>query len=139
MSDMPEWRQRWNQRYRTKEGNYSGHPTPLVIDAATRMQPGKALDLACGTGRNALWLAAHGWEVTAVDGSDVAIEILNAAASDQGLPIRCVRADLESGEYEIQPAAWDLVVMSYYLQTELFQPAFEGLRPGGALVIIVNL
>ena len=86
-----------------------------------------------------MWLAAHGWNVTAVDGSDVAIEILESEASHRGLPLRVIRADLEMGEYPIQGAQWDLVVMSYYLQTSLFEPAFEGLRPGGALVIIVNL
>src|SRR5437764_205384 len=62
--------------------------------------------------RDSLWLAAQGWNVTAVDGSDAAIEILNSRASRRGLRIRCFRADLESGGYDIQPAQWDLVVIS---------------------------
>ena len=51
-------------------------PHPLLVEAASKLTPGRALDLACGTGRNALWLAQHGWDVTAVDASPTAIETL---------------------------------------------------------------
>src|SRR6476469_2243459 len=62
----------WDERDRTTETEAT--PAPLLIRTASGLTAGSALDLACGTGRNALWLAGRGWEVTAVDGSAVAID-----------------------------------------------------------------
>lgn len=99
--------------------------------------PGRALDLACGTGRHALWLASEGWSVTAVDGSAAAIGILREQIG--GLAIEARIADLERHEYTIAPVAWDLVVISLYLQRDLFEPAKLGVKPGGVLVAITLL
>jgi SAM-dependent methyltransferase len=103
-------------------------PVPLLGAIANTLPPGRALDLACGRGRNALWLAQQGWTVTAVDA-----EI--ASLKDQ--PITAIAADLEAGEYQIEEAAWDLIVISYYLQRDLFEPAKAGLKPGGIILAIV--
>src|ERR1035437_1483741 len=65
----------WNERYRSGKRaieDLGAPPTRLLMETAKHLEPGRALDLACGTGRNALWLAEHGWSVTAVDGSPVA-------------------------------------------------------------------
>lgn len=124
----------WDERYRTTE--IDTEATPLLVETASRLPPGKALDLACGAGRNALWLAAHGWSVTAVDGSRAAIEILRRNAPEG---IETHVANLELGEYTIEPAAWDLIVICRYLQRDLFEPAKHGTRPGGILLAIVNL
>jgi len=139
----------WNERYRLREhaGDLDAAPTPLVVATAAKLVPGKAprtapykaLDLACGTGRNALWLAEHGWEVTAVDGSHEAIEILRTRATERGLKINAVAADLEKGEFEIEPASWDLIAICYYLQRNLFEPAKRGVVPGGLLISIVHV
>src|SRR5258708_7745298 len=62
----------WDKRYRLREhaaSDLESPPTPLLIETAKILAPGRALDLACGAGRNALWLAEHGWDVIAVDGS----------------------------------------------------------------------
>jgi SAM-dependent methyltransferase len=103
-------------------------PKPFVEQHASTLAPGKALDLACGDGCNALWLANHGWQVTAVDRNptiqDARIEVLTR--------------DLEQG-LVIAPARWDLIVMSYYLQTDLFSPVVRGLKPGGMGIVIVHL
>lgn len=104
-----------------------GPPVPLVREIAQALRPGRALDLACGSGRNAFWLAQNGWEVTAVD----------RAAGCKGHGIHSIVADLEAGEYKIEECAWDLIVISYYLQRDLFEPAISGLRPGGVIVAIV--
>jgi 2-polyprenyl-3-methyl-5-hydroxy-6-metoxy-1,4-benzoquinol methylase len=80
----------WDERYRSSQRpaeDLEAAPNPLLIETAQRLTPGKALDLACGTGRNALWLAEHGWSVTAVDGSPAAIEILRQRASEKGIPV----------------------------------------------------
>jgi SAM-dependent methyltransferase len=127
----------WDERYRTED--LEAAPNPLLIETAQRLQPGKALDLACGTGRNAVWLAAQGWSVTAVDGAPTAIEILRRLASDRGLHIDARVADLESGEYRIEPYAWDLIAISYYLQRDLLEPAKRGVAPRGVILVIVHI
>jgi tellurite methyltransferase len=128
----------WEERYRSADDSETG-PTPLLIKTAERLQPGKALDLACGTGRNALWLAEHGWNVTAVDGAPSAIEILRRRASERGLDLDAHVADLEKREYRIEPSAWDLIAICYYLQRDLFEPAKRGVKPGGVLLAIVHI
>jgi tellurite methyltransferase len=132
----------WNERYRSEqraEEDLEAAPTPLLIETAKRLQTGKALDLACGTGRNALCLAEHGWSVTAVDGSPVAIEILRQRASERGIHVDARVADLEGGEYRIEPSTWDLIAICYYLQRDLFDPAKRGLTPRGVLLAIVHI
>jgi tellurite methyltransferase len=132
----------WNERYRMRERpaeDLDAAPTPLLAKTAAALPSGKALDLACGAGRNALWLAEHGWEVTAVDGASEAIKILRSRAMERSLKINAVVADLEKDEYEIEPSRWDLVAMCYYLQRNLFEPAKRGVVPGGILISIVHL
>lgn len=136
----------WDRRYRLREhaaSDLEAGPTPLVVETVTELPPGKApgkaLDLASGAGRNALWLAERGWDVTAVDGAPAAIEILRSRASERGLKINAVVADLEKGEFEIEPARWDLILICYYLQRNLFEPAKRGVAPGGILISIVHV
>lgn len=132
----------WEERYRAGRcaaGDAEAAPTPLLVETAGPSAPGRALDLACGTGRNALWLAAHGWRVTAVDGSPAAIELLRSRAAARGLTVDARVADLEKGEYPIERSAWDLIVVCYYLQRDLFEPAKEGLVAGGIFLAIVHI
>jgi tellurite methyltransferase len=128
----------WDLRYRSSK-DLEAEPTPLVLQAVGRLQPGKALDLACGSGRNALWLAEQGWSVTALDGAPAAIEILRRRAEERSLHLEARVADLEKGEYRIEPGAWDLITICCYLQRDLFEPAKQGLRPGGVLAAIVHI
>jgi tellurite methyltransferase len=128
--------QGWNERYRTSETDDA--PTPLLVETAGRLRPGKALDLACGTGRNALWLAHNGWSVTAVDGAPAAIEIVRRRAAAQKLAIDARVADLERREYTIEPG-WDLIAICYYLQRDLFEPAKKAVAPNGMLLAIVHI
>jgi len=132
----------WEERYRAERCSASdteATPTPLLVETARHLAPGKALDLACGTGRNALWLAEHGWSVTAVDGAPAAIEILRSRAAERGITVDARIADLEKGEHQIERSAWNLIVICYYLQRDLFQPAKEGLVPSGILLAIVHI
>lgn len=133
--------QTWEERYREKNDDPCSDvmPTPLVLDIAKKLPAGRALDLACGTGRNALWLAERGWSVTAVDGAPTGIEILRSRVANLRPDIKIRTADLERGEYVIEPANWDLILMCGYLQRDLFEPAKEGLVPGGVLLAIVLL
>jgi SAM-dependent methyltransferase len=131
----------WNKRYRsgTEPEDQDATPTRLLIETAMQVAPGRALDLACGTGRNTLWLAGQGWKVTAVDGAPAAIEILRHRAAMQGVTLDARVADLEKGEYSIEPSAWDLIVISYYLQRDLLEPSKHGVVPGGIVLAIVHI
>ena len=107
---------------------------PLVVSTVRELTPGRALDLACGFGRNALWLADQGWHVTAVD---ISTEAIAALRSDPRIEARV--ADLEQCEYSIAPESWDLILMCRYLQRDLFEPAKRGVVPGGIVLAIVLL
>ena len=85
---------------------------------------GDALDVACGTGRHAVWLAEFGWRVTAVD-----IEPVEIAG------VTTIQANLEAGEYRIQPASWDLIVCWLYYQADLLPQIKAGVRPGGIVAV----
>jgi tellurite methyltransferase len=132
----------WNERYRSSERpaeDLNAEPTPLLVATASNLVSGNALDLACGTGRNALWLAERGWNVTAVDAASEAIEILQTRANERSLKINAIVADLEKGDFEIKPSRWDFIAICYYLQRNLFEPAKRGVVPGGLLLSIVHI
>jgi tellurite methyltransferase len=124
--------ERWNARYASGEVTEKP-PEALVIEAVRGRSGGRALDLACGLGRNALYLAAQGWDVVAVDSSRVALEILSERAAE-GLAVHSVLADLEAGEFRIEPDSWDLIVDCCYLQRDLFPSIRDGVRSGGLFV-----
>jgi SAM-dependent methyltransferase len=131
----------WDERYRTGQRpveDFGPAPAALVAETVQQLAPGKVLDLACGAGRNALWLAEKGWQVTAVDGAPAAIEILKRKAASRSVLVDAYVADLEKGEYSVEPSAWDLVVLSYYLQRDLFEPVKLGVVPGGVVIAIVH-
>ena len=136
--DLHGWDERYRSGARARE-DLDAAPTPLLIQTAAHLPPGRALDLACGAGRNALWLAHQGWHVTAIDGAPAAIEILRRRAAEQHIALHTHLADLERHEFSIAPDAWDLIVMCYYLQRDLFEPARRGAVPGGIVLAIVHI
>jgi tellurite methyltransferase len=102
-------------------------------DALLRpLAPGRALDVACGDGRNSLHLARLGFEVDALDVSDFAIERLQAAASKRGLPISARAVDLE--ESPLPVSSYKVAVNFNYLQRDLFPSLERALVPGGIMV-----
>jgi tellurite methyltransferase len=132
----------WNTRYRSGERaaeDLEAAPTPLLVETVQQVKPGRALDLACGAGRNALWLAEHGWSVTAVDAAEAAIEILRHRAAARGVTVDARVADLEKGGFDIGSSSWDLIAICYYLQRNLLEPAKQGVVPGGLLLVIVHI
>ena len=118
----------WDQRF--ADPNFiDSPPDPLLVEAVDMLPPGRALDLACGAGRHALFLARLGWQVTAVDSSAAAIRRLKSQSA--GLAIDARVADLESGQFLILPATYDLIADFLYLQRDLFPEIREGIHPGG--------
>ena len=131
---MPDW----DERYRGGE-HTTAEPSRLIRTAIAGRPPGRALDLACGAGRHAIYLAEFGWEVTAVDGSLVAIEMLTARALERGVTLDARIADLEAGEFQIEPNAYDLVCDFQYLQRDLLPAIRAGVKPGGIVVAEIHL
>lgn len=129
-------RDRWNARY--ADGAYESrrHPSPILEQHADLLPAnGRALDLACGAGRNAIHLAHRGLAVDAVDISRVALERGRAIAGE--LPIRWIECDLDGG-FEAE-ADYDLIVNIRYVNLALVSTLLESLRPGGVLVIEQHL
>ncbi|HEY5837771.1 MAG TPA: methyltransferase domain-containing protein, partial [Pyrinomonadaceae bacterium] len=128
----------WDERYRSGEHAIK-EPSPLLRTAIKSLEPGRALDIASGVGRHAIFLAEHGWNVTAVDSSRVGIEILQQRAHEAGVTVEARVADLESGEFQIEPGTYDLVCVFYYLQRDLFSPIRAGVKRGGIVVAAIHL
>lgn len=135
---MNSWDAKWAKRQR--DGALANdRPHPLVVQFAAQLKPGRALDVACGTGRNALYLAELGWQVTAVDSSKVAIELLTERACELGISVDARVADLEKGEFIIEPDSYDLIVNCCYLQRDLFPAIKAGVRIGGVVIAVIAI
>ncbi|HKR00668.1 MAG TPA: methyltransferase domain-containing protein [Pyrinomonadaceae bacterium] len=128
----------WDERYRRGE-HVIKEPLPLLVRLANELPPGRALDLACGAGRHATFLAERGWRVTAVDASPVGIELAKASAREREVEVDWRVADLERGGFEIEPGAYDLIGVFYYLQRSLFPQIRAGVRRGGIVVAAIHM
>jgi SAM-dependent methyltransferase len=128
----------WEERYRSGASGKEDAPTILLIETVAKLAPGTAIDLACGAGRNALYLAERGWDVTAIDGSGTAIDLLRQRSAARGLHVDAKIADLTAPDFTIQPDAFDLVLIAYYLQRDLFAKAKKAVRPGGVVIAIAH-
>ena len=128
----------WESMYRSGERGSEDAPTTLLIETLPTLSPGSALDLACGTGRNALFLAVKGWKTTAIDGSETAIQVLRERAAERGVSVETQVADLTSSAFKLPKDTFDLIVIAYYLQRDLFQQLSTALRPGGVVLAIVH-
>lgn len=131
-------RERWNKRFAAADrAPAQGAPSEWLLDNEELLRsvaaPGRrALDVAAGNGRNALYLASLGFAVDALDISDVALDQLRAAAGERDLPVDALLTDLE--EDGLPAGAYDVVVNMNYLQRDLFGALAEAVAPGGLLV-----
>jgi tellurite methyltransferase len=125
-------RARWNARYR--EGAKDHEPSPFLTGLDDLLpRRGRALDVAGGAGRHALWLARRGLAATLADVSDVALAAAARAAAAEGLPLATAHVDLEREPLPAGP--WDVVTVFYFLQRSLFPAIAATLAPGGLLVV----
>ena len=129
----------WDRRWEEKRLHARGEPSPVVVAALEDMPTGSALDLGCGAGRHAIWLAELGWRVTAVDFSAEALSQGRDRASDRGVNIEWVQADLLV--YEPPNAAFDLVLVAYIHlpareRRAILVKATAAVAPGGALLLV---
>jgi tellurite methyltransferase len=110
-------------------------PAPWLVMNRTLLPPwGRALDVACGRGRHALWLARHGFATTAIDRDPSAVAALEARARDERLPLTARAMDLEGDAAVLGAAEYDVIVVVHYLHRPLFPALIAALAPGGVLV-----
>ncbi len=133
-------RRGWNERYAATEGLlWSAQPNRTLEAEVADLTPGRALDVGCGEGRNAVWLATRGWDVTAVDFSDVAVERGTELARRSGVSVTWIVDDVL--EFVPEQRAFDLVIVLYlHLPSEarrrVHQRAAVALRDGGTLLVL---
>lgn len=126
-------RDHWNEEYRRGVA-YTHEPNALLARTVGGVRPGRALDLAMGQGRNALYLAAKGWKVTGVDVADEGVRQAKASAAERGLELDTVIANID--EYDFGTDRWDLVTMIYAGSSpEWIERIKPGLRSGGLFVL----
>lgn len=118
--------EKWDERYRSGERGGS-EPSRIVVEGAALIKPGRALDLAAGAGRNAIYLKQNGWKVTAVDGSEEAIKLVRA----QKIEGRVL--DLEQSALPFADEWFDLVCIVNFLHRPLFAEARRVCRRGGII------
>ena len=130
MSDAD--RERWNARYAAGEYAARIHPSPLLAAWMDRLPRGRALDVACGLGRNAIHLALHGYAVDAMDISGVALARAGERARAAGVEVDWVETDLDRPD--LPRDAYDVVVVARFLSRPLIPRLVDALRPGGHIV-----
>jgi SAM-dependent methyltransferase len=135
----------WDERYAASELVWSATPNQFVASELADLRPGRALDLAAGEGRNALWLADHGWDVTAVDfsltGLDKGRTLQERHEHGRDLHVDWVHADVLT--YDAGPVPYDLVLLAYLQLTEderrtAVRRGFGSLRVGGTFFLVAH-
>ena len=130
----------WDERYAETELVWSAGPNAFVARELTGHPVGRALDLAAGEGRNALWLAEQGFEVEAVEFSEVALDKARTIAEQRGLALTYTRADL-TAELDLEPA--DLVLIAYLhlaraQERDVLRRAAALVAPGGTFLLVAH-
>jgi SAM-dependent methyltransferase len=124
--------EKWDRRYREQVFNPRIQPTPFLKAHIVSVKPGRALCLAAGNGRNAVFLAERGFKVDAVDISAEGLELCTRLAETRGVSVTPIRANL--AQYAFGEGIYDLVTKFYYYQPQLLAPVCGSLRPGGRIM-----
>ena len=126
-------REKWDRCYAGGAYEPRTYPSPFLVERLPELPGGRALDVACGAGRNALCLAEAGYEVEAMDISEVAIERARAAARERGLEVDWRVADLD--RFEPPPGRYDLITVIRYTNRVLMEHLPGALTEGGMLLV----
>ena len=131
----------WDRRYTEREFVWTVEPNRFLVHEAEGLQPGRALDLACGEGRNAVWLAEHGWQVTGVDFAALGLDKARRLASALGVEGEWIVADLL--EYRPEPRSFDLVLVLYLQlpaseRTPVLRDAANAVADGGTFLVVAH-
>lgn len=135
--DSDSDKSRWDSLYSKHKGYVFGkEPAGFLAENLERLPVGRALDIAMGEGRNAVYLAKKGFEVVGVDISDVAVRKAKRLARENNVRIHTVTQDLN--KYKIEPESYDVIMVFYYLQRSLTPEIIKGLKKGGVVVFETN-
>lgn len=133
----------WDRRYASTPRLFRAEPDETLVELVTPLEPGGAVDLGAGEGRNSLWLAARGWKVVAVDASREALGRLDQAASSEGLSVVSLAEDITTYLAGVQTHGdvFDLVVLAYVhpepaVRSELLRAVARAVGPGGNLFVV---
>ena len=128
-------REHWNRKYSCDdEFNLPEDPIPELARRIDTLPEGRALDVATGTGRNAIYLAERGYSVEAVDISDEALKRARRRANKREVDVNWHRVDLTDPEYDLETDAYDVITVSFLAALDLLPTLKEALAPGGVLV-----
>ncbi|RMH09726.1 MAG: class I SAM-dependent methyltransferase [Nitrospirae bacterium] len=124
---------RWDRKYDTDRYIFGTEPIPFLRAHAHLLPKGKVLDIAMGEGRNGVYLATQGFDVTGIDISPVGLKKAQALAARHGVTIATQVVDLEA--YTLPKNAYDVIICTYYLQRDLFPQIIDALKPGGMALV----
>ncbi len=135
----PAVQEEWDRRYTDREQLWSGQPNGALVAEVVGLRPGRVLDVGCGEGADAVWLARGGWDVSALEVSGVALERAVQHAQDAGVPITWIHAGL--AEAGLPSASFDLVSAQYPALLRTSDAAAErallgAVAPGGVLLLV---
>lgn len=126
-------RRRWDAKYAEKAAPEKLAPDNWLIEQTRDLIPGRVLELACGLGQNAIWLARQGWQVDAVDVSPVGLRLAADLAARNGVSVNWIAADLD--DFRPEEQAYNLAVVFRFLDRVHLPRRIEtGLKPGGLLL-----
>jgi len=126
-------RKSYDKIYSSERGSFSTEPNAFLVRTVSGLNPGRALDVAMGQGRNSIWLASQGWSVTGFDISPVAIDEAQREASKRGLKIETLLIPYEL--FDWGKDKWDLILFSYFFPQSALPKVWDALRPGGLIIV----
>jgi SAM-dependent methyltransferase len=129
----------WDERYAAADQLWSGQPNATLVDEVGDLEPGRALDVGCGEGADAVWLASHGWQVTAIDVSLLALQRATTSAERSGVQVEWVHAGLLDAP--LPPGGFGLVTAHYCAlfhtpTREAERALLAAVAPGGHLLVV---
>lgn len=132
MTDLPSLNTRWDARFPTEDPEVWKRPSAFLVQCMPLLSGGRALDVACGPARNAVFLAERGYVVDGVDNSREGLLMAREFIGRRAIPVNLVFADLS--RYAVRPGRYDLVINFFYLDRELVPSLVAGIKPGGYLI-----
>ncbi|MGQ0810974.1 MAG: class I SAM-dependent methyltransferase [Nitrospiraceae bacterium] len=132
-SAKSEDKERWDSKYSSDAYLFGKDPISFLTQNVHLLPQGKALDVAMGEGRNGVFLATKGFQVTGIDISEKGLQKAKTLAAERGVTITTQIVDLE--QVQLEKSAYDVVLCTYYLQRSLFPQIKEALKSGGMVVV----
>ena len=125
--------ERWNRILTAEQPRFNTNPNGFMVAMVKGRKPGKALDVGMGQGRNAIWLAQQGWDVTGFDPAERAVALARANAAKLGVKLTTENKGYE--EFDFGQDRWDLIPLSYVNGREMKDQVTQSLKPGGIVIL----